>query len=169
MAQRPSTHNPRLTALPSACAGSPRLVTPHPSRPRAAQVLGIKNGFEQKTASGQSLTVFTQARRRTSYTHHTCVTHATHVTARHAAFSHADEPLRTSHATHKRDPHVPHVTALRTLQAEEEEFRELARELQIFERVCRSVAPAIFGSEEVKKAVACLLFGGAPKELDDGA
>ncbi|KAL3911716.1 MAG: hypothetical protein SGPRY_008592 [Prymnesium sp.] len=55
------------------------------------------------------------------------------------------------------------------LQAEEEHFRELAREPDIFERICKSVAPAIYGSIEVKKAVACLLFGGARKELDDGA
>lgn len=44
----------------------------------------------------------------------------------------------------------------------------MAREPDIFERICKSVAPAIYGSIEVKKAVACLLFGGARKELDDG-
>ena len=53
--------------------------------------------------------------------------------------------------------------------AEEEEFRELAREDDIFDRVCSSIAPSIFGSDDVKKAVACLLFGGARKELPDGA
>ena len=53
--------------------------------------------------------------------------------------------------------------------AEEEEFRELAREDDIFERLCGSIAPSIFGSDDVKKAVACLLFGGARKELNDGA
>ena len=77
------------------------------------QVLGVKNGFEQKTTSGQSLTVFTQA--------------------------------------------------------EEELFRDLAREPDIVDRICMSIAPSIYGSEEVKRAVACLLFGGARKELDDGA
>ncbi|KAL1507546.1 hypothetical protein AB1Y20_007167 [Prymnesium parvum] len=54
-------------------------------------------------------------------------------------------------------------------QAEEEYFRELAREPNVYERICKSIAPAIYGSEEVKKAVACLLFGGSRKELDDGA
>ena len=53
--------------------------------------------------------------------------------------------------------------------AEEEEFRELAREDDIFERVSNSIAPSIYGSDDVKKAVACLLFGGARKELNDGA
>ena len=32
-----------------------------------------------------------------------------------------------------------------------------------------SIAPSIYGSDDVKKAVACLLFGGAPKQLPDGA
>lgn len=77
------------------------------------QVLGVKHGFEQRTAMGQSLQYFSQS--------------------------------------------------------EEEHFREMAREPDIFERVCKSIAPAIYGSEEVKKAVACLLFGGSRKELDDGA
>ena len=53
--------------------------------------------------------------------------------------------------------------------AEEEEFRELSRQDDIFERVCLSIAPSIYGSDEVKKAVACLLFGGARKQLPDGA
>ena len=35
--------------------------------------------------------------------------------------------------------------------------------------MCKSIAPAIFGSADVKKAIACLLFGGARKELLDGA
>ena len=53
--------------------------------------------------------------------------------------------------------------------AEEEEFRELARDSDVFERLCQSIAPSIYGSNDVKKAVACLLFGGARKELPDGA
>ena len=52
---------------------------------------------------------------------------------------------------------------------EEEEFRELSREDDTFERVCASVAPSIYGSDDVKRAVACVLFGGARKELPDGA
>ena len=52
---------------------------------------------------------------------------------------------------------------------EEDEFRELSRDDQIFERICKSIAPSIYGSEDVKKAIACLLFGGARKQLADGA
>ena len=52
---------------------------------------------------------------------------------------------------------------------EEEEFRELSRCDDIFARLTKSIAPSIYGSDDVKKAVACLLFGGARKELPDGA
>ena len=34
--------------------------------------------------------------------------------------------------------------------------------------VPKSIAPAIYGFEDVKKAVACLLFGGSRKILPDG-
>ena len=60
--------------------------------------------------------------------------------------------------------------SLTTFSEEEAEaFVELSRDPTIFERVCKSIAPAIFGSADVKKAIACLLFGGARKELLDGA
>ena len=52
---------------------------------------------------------------------------------------------------------------------QEEEFRELARSDDVYERLQKSIAPSIYGSEDVKKAMCCLLFGGARKELADGA
>eukprot|EP00392_Amoebophrya_sp_AT5.2_P012758 g12865.t1 len=64
--------------------------------------------------------------------------------------------------------------------AEEEKFQEWARDgvefegrrISVVEAVARSVAPSICASakdniETVKKAVGCLLFGGAPKKLPD--
>ena len=47
--------------------------------------------------------------------------------------------------------------------AEEEEFRHLASNPNIYEVVARSIAPSIFGSMDIKKAIACLLFGGSRK------
>ncbi len=50
----------------------------------------------------------------------------------------------------------------------------MAKDPQIYEKICQSIAPSICASvgkdniENVKKAVACLLFGGARKELPDG-
>merc|ERR1740117_102115 len=54
-------------------------------------------------------------------------------------------------------------------QTESANFQELARDPQIVQRLCKSIAPSIFGSEDVKKAIACLLMSGSRKELGDGA
>jgi len=43
---------------------------------------------------------------------------------------------------------------------EEELFRRLAASPNIYERIARSIAPSIYGFEDIKKSVACLLFGG---------
>lgn len=53
--------------------------------------------------------------------------------------------------------------------AEEEElFRNLASSPNIYERIAKSIAPSIYGCENIKKAVACLLFSGSRKKLPDG-
>lgn len=51
---------------------------------------------------------------------------------------------------------------------EEEEIRRLAATPNIFESIAKSIAPSIYGSVDVKKAIACLLFGGSRKRLPDG-
>ena len=51
---------------------------------------------------------------------------------------------------------------------EEEEMLELSRLPDIYNRIARSIAPAIFGSPDIKKAIACLLVGGSVKKLPDG-
>lgn len=51
---------------------------------------------------------------------------------------------------------------------EEEEFRHLAASPNIYETISKSIAPSIFGSLDIKKAIACLLFGGSRKRLPDG-
>ncbi|KAK2706989.1 hypothetical protein QYM36_014872, partial [Artemia franciscana] len=52
--------------------------------------------------------------------------------------------------------------------AEEEQMRRLAALPNIYEKISKSVAPSIYGSDDVKKAIACLLFGGSRKRLPDG-
>ena len=47
-------------------------------------------------------------------------------------------------------------------------FQNLARSPNIFERIAKSVAPSIYGYEDMKKAVTCLLFSGSRKRLPDG-
>ena len=44
----------------------------------------------------------------------------------------------------------------------------MASSPDIYNRICRSIAPSIYGLEDQKRAVACLLFGGARKKLPDG-
>ncbi len=51
---------------------------------------------------------------------------------------------------------------------EEELFRRLSQAPNIYERVARSIAPSIYGSEDIKKAIACLLMGGSRKRMPDG-
>lgn len=67
---------------------------------------------------------------------------------------------------------------------EEEEFAEMARSENFYECFAKSVGPSIYGSlgqlvhccaiktlnvwSDIKKAITCLLFGGAKKMLPDG-
>jgi DNA replication licensing factor MCM5 len=47
-------------------------------------------------------------------------------------------------------------------------FEAFARAPRAHERIFAQIAPKIYGSEDVKRAVACLLFGGARKVMPDG-
>ncbi|WJX95977.1 minichromosome maintenance protein 5 [Trifolium repens] len=49
-----------------------------------------------------------------------------------------------------------------------EEFKKFAAEPAAYKNICSKIAPSIFGHDDVKKAVACLLFGGSRKHLPDG-
>lgn len=51
---------------------------------------------------------------------------------------------------------------------DEEKILELSRRPDVREVVVRSIAPSIYGYEEVKEAVACLLFGGNEVVYPDG-
>jgi DNA replication licensing factor MCM5 len=50
---------------------------------------------------------------------------------------------------------------------EEESFKRMSQDPNISEKIYKSVANAIYGHEDVKKAIACLLFSGSKKELRD--
>uniref|UniRef100_A0A8D0H3A0 DNA replication licensing factor MCM5 n=1 Tax=Sphenodon punctatus TaxID=8508 RepID=A0A8D0H3A0_SPHPU len=51
---------------------------------------------------------------------------------------------------------------------EEEELRRLTSMPTIYDAIAKSIAPSIYGSGDIKKAIACLLFGGSRKRLPDG-
>ncbi|CAL8080895.1 unnamed protein product [Calicophoron daubneyi] len=53
-------------------------------------------------------------------------------------------------------------------EAEEQELISLANSPNIYERLARSIAPSIYGSLDIKKAITCLMFGGSRKRLPDG-
>ncbi|EDU42560.1 DNA replication licensing factor mcm5 [Pyrenophora tritici-repentis] len=53
-------------------------------------------------------------------------------------------------------------------EEEEQEFLEMSRRPDIYQVFARCIAPSIYGNEDIKKAIACLLMGGAKKILPDG-
>lgn len=53
-------------------------------------------------------------------------------------------------------------------EEEEEEFIALSRTPNLYERFVKSIAPSIYGNEDIKRAITCLLFGGSKKILPDG-
>lgn len=52
---------------------------------------------------------------------------------------------------------------------DEEEILRLSRDPNIYDRVVKSIAPSIYGYEDVKEALALQLFGGVVKNLPDGS
>eukprot|EP01017_Pseudomicrothorax_dubius_P024576 TRINITY_DN2610_c0_g2_i2.p1 TRINITY_DN2610_c0_g2~~TRINITY_DN2610_c0_g2_i2.p1 ORF type:complete len:504 (+),score=160.75 TRINITY_DN2610_c0_g2_i2:332-1843(+) len=50
---------------------------------------------------------------------------------------------------------------------EEEKFQMMGRDPGIYDKVSRSIASAIYGHDDIKRAVCCLLFGGSRKVLPD--
>jgi replicative DNA helicase Mcm len=50
-------------------------------------------------------------------------------------------------------------------QDEEQEFKKLSKDPQLFEKVGKSIAPMIYGYAEMKQAIALQLFGGTPDKM----
>ena len=50
---------------------------------------------------------------------------------------------------------------------EEQRFREMSQDKEIYNKIINSVAPSIYGHQNIKKSIACLLFGGSTKHLPD--
>ncbi|EEB06311.1 MCM complex subunit Mcm5 [Schizosaccharomyces japonicus yFS275] len=53
-------------------------------------------------------------------------------------------------------------------EEEEEQFLEISRTPNLYQIIANSIAPAIYGNEDIKRAIACLLFSGSKKILPDG-
>lgn len=54
-------------------------------------------------------------------------------------------------------------------EEDEAEIKALARDPMIYKKITRSIAPTIYGTDDVKEAIALQLFGGIPKEMPDGS
>lgn len=52
---------------------------------------------------------------------------------------------------------------------EEEEILAMSRDPEIYKKVTGSIAPSIYGYEDVKEALSMQLFSGVPKHLPDGS
>lgn len=51
---------------------------------------------------------------------------------------------------------------------EELEFKEFAQRPDAYDKLCSMIGPSIYGHADVKRAIACILFGGSKKRLPDG-
>jgi DNA replication licensing factor MCM5 len=51
---------------------------------------------------------------------------------------------------------------------EERSFKEFAKTPGVYNLISKSIAPSIFGSDDIKNTIACLLFGGSRKRMPDG-
>lgn len=61
---------------------------------------------------------------------------------------------------HVNSEEAGHSSGINITPEEEDLFRRLSASPNIYERLAKSVAPSIFGFADIKKAIACLLFGG---------
>jgi DNA replication licensing factor MCM5 len=53
-------------------------------------------------------------------------------------------------------------------QDDETRFMNYAKDPKIYDKISKSIASAIFGLDDIKRAIACLLFGGCRKKVTEG-
>ena len=53
-------------------------------------------------------------------------------------------------------------------EADEQTILSMSKDPFLFEHIVKSIAPTIYGMDEVKRAIALQLFGGCQKRMDDG-
>lgn len=53
-------------------------------------------------------------------------------------------------------------------EEEEEQFLAMSRMPDLYNKFAQSIAPSIYGHEDIKKSIACLLVGGSRRILPDG-
>ncbi|KAF9049814.1 MCM2/3/5 family-domain-containing protein [Panaeolus papilionaceus] len=69
--------------------------------------------------------------------------------------------IEANHVNKKEDL----FAAFRLTEEDEREMRELAKDKRIRKRIIKSIAPSIYGHEDIKTAIALSLFGGVAKDV----
>ncbi|RDB25014.1 DNA replication licensing factor mcm2 [Hypsizygus marmoreus] len=70
--------------------------------------------------------------------------------------------IEANHVNKKEDL----FAAFRLTEEDEKEMRALARDDRIRKRIVKSIAPSIYGHEDIKTAIALSLFGGVSKDIN---
>jgi DNA replication licensing factor MCM2 len=70
--------------------------------------------------------------------------------------------IEANHVNKKEDL----FAAFRLTEEDEKEMRALARDERIRKRIIKSIAPSIYGHEDIKTALALSLFGGVGKDIN---
>ncbi|KAG8936945.1 MCM DNA helicase complex subunit [Tulasnella sp. 418] len=70
--------------------------------------------------------------------------------------------IEANHINKKEDS----FAAFRLTQEDEQMIRRLSRDDRIRKRIIKSIAPSIYGHEDIKTAIALSLFGGVPKDIN---
>lgn len=70
--------------------------------------------------------------------------------------------IEANHINKKEDV----FAAFRLTEQDKEQMRQLAKDDRIRKRIVKSIAPSIYGHEDIKTAIALSLFGGVPKNID---
>jgi len=52
---------------------------------------------------------------------------------------------------------------------EEAKFKKMSKTFSIFDKIVESIGISIYGNDDIKKAIACLLFSGSSKKLPDNS
>ncbi|KAI5679470.1 hypothetical protein M9H77_10420 [Catharanthus roseus] len=70
--------------------------------------------------------------------------------------------IEANHVTKKQDL----FSAYKLTQEDKEEIEKLAKDPRIGERIVKSIAPSIYGHEDIKIAIALAMFGGQEKNVE---
>ncbi|WVF67660.1 hypothetical protein IAT40_002419 [Kwoniella sp. CBS 6097] len=70
--------------------------------------------------------------------------------------------LEANHINKKEDL----FAAVRLTEEDEKMIRTMARDERIAKRIVKSIAPSIYGHDDIKTAIAVSLFGGVPKDIN---